>query len=216
MNPAVALVLVVVYGVGVALMQSLSLAMVLPLVWLGVYQRHALGRMFKTLALVNVLVAVVVISLVLQGAHAWALLVAVRSNCVIAFALLCFDQKDASAIARGMQQLRLPHVLVSMVFFTAKFIELLRREFVQFKNTAKVRGFVPKTTLLTYRTVAGFVGMLIIKAFERAGQLQHTMKIRQFQGRIYTLEATPRPTLGEWGLLGMSVVSVGLYVGGWL
>ena len=216
MNPAVALVLVVVYGGGVALMQSLSLAMVLPLMWLGVYQRHALGRVLKTLVLVNVLVAVLVIALVLQGAHDMALLVAVRSNCMVAFVLLCFDQKDANALACGMQQLRLPDVLVSMVFFTAKFIELLRRECVQFKNTAKVRGFVPKTTLLTYRTVAGFVGMLIIKAFERARQLQYTMKVRQFQGRIYTLEATPCPRLGEWGLLGVSGISLVLYAGGWL
>ena len=90
-----------------------------------------------------------------------------------------------------MHRLKFPAKLTTMIFFTAKSIFLIKHEFDRFKHTLHVRGFEPKTNLLSYQTVAGFVGILVIKAIERAAFLQKAMQLRGFCGQVYSLETTP-------------------------
>lgn len=188
LTASVALLLALIYSSSVALHTHLYLPLLVPLVLLGWFCKESLGAIFKRLILLNTLIAIVVLSLLWQNHYDLALLMFVRSNMILLFVLMLFHGKDEFAIAIGMQHLHLPHKLTSIFFFTAKSIFLIKREFSLFKNTLHVRGFSPKTDLLTYKTMAGFVGILVIKALERALWLQKTMQMRGFCGEVYTLE----------------------------
>jgi cobalt/nickel transport system permease protein len=161
--------------------------MFLPALFLIFMNFRALKEVLKKLLFLNIFVVIIVISLLIQDDFKTALLIFMRSNLILLTVLLLFYQKNEFDIALALQKLRFSRKLVSIVFFTAKSIFLIKREFVLFKKTLHVRGFKPKTDLLSYKIMAGFVGILIIKAYERAKYIQKSMLLRGFKGEIYTL-----------------------------
>jgi cobalt/nickel transport system permease protein len=187
--PTTALLLALLYSSSVALQEHLYLPILLPLLLLGWLHKASLFLILKRLFFLNTLIGIVVASMLWQENYELALLVFLRSNFILLFVLMIFQGKDEFSIAIAMQRLHLPHKLTSIFFFTAKSIFLIKREFTLFKNTLHVRGFIPKTNLLTYKTMAGFVGILFIKALERSLWLQKAMHLRGFCGEVYTLEA---------------------------
>ncbi len=187
-KPSIALFSLMVYSVVVALSNHISFSMLIPLCVSGWIYRMHVGAIFRKLIFLNTLIALVVLTLLLQAEYHNALLLFVRSNCIVLFGLILFCDKDEFSIALAMHQLHFPMKLVTMVFFTAKSIFLIRHEFVRFKTTLKVRGFELKTNLLSYKTVAGFIGILIIKAISRASALQKAMLLRGFNGSVYRLD----------------------------
>jgi cobalt/nickel transport system permease protein len=55
-------------------------------------------------------------------------------------------------------------------------------------RAARVRGFQPMTNLHTYRTYAYVVGMLFVRAGERAERVQQAMLCRGFKRKFYCLQ----------------------------
>jgi len=206
--PTTALLLALVYSSSVALHHHLYAPMLLPLFMLGWLQKKSLWTIFKRLFFLNTLIAIVVVSMLWQKEYDLALLVFLRSNFILLFILMIFQGKDEFAIAIAMHRLHLPHKLTSIFFFTAKSIFLIKREFTLFKNTLHVRGFTPKTNMLTYKTMAGFVGILLIKALERSFWLQKAMRLRGFCGEVYTLEAYQALSIFDISLIFITILSL--------
>ena len=188
-TPSIALLLALSYSTIIALQTHLFFPMLFPLIFMMMIARSHWVILLKRLFWLNTLILLVVLTLFIQNNVSLALLIFIRSNLILAFILLLFYDKDEFAISLGMRQLRFPHKLTALFFFTAKSIFLIKREFELFKNTLHVRGFSPKTDLLTYKTMAGFVGILLIKALERSTQLQKAMHLRGFKGEVYTLNS---------------------------
>ncbi len=207
-TPTAALLLALVYSSGIALQEHLYAPMLLPLFLLGWLQKELLFTIAKRLFFLNALIAIVVASMLLQQNYDLALLVFLRSNLILLFILMLFCDKDEFAIAIAMHHLHLPHQCTSIFFFTAKSIFLIKREFLLFKKTLHVRGFTPKTNVLTYTTMAGFVGILCIRALERSYHLQKAMLLRGFSGEVYRLENHPSFTRFDALLTLLSIVSL--------
>lgn len=186
-TPSIALILAFCYSGVIALQTHLFFPMLLPVLFMTIIARHHWLLLLKRLFWLNTLIVLIAFTVLLQGNEALALLIFIRSNLILAFILLLFYDKDEFAISLGMQQLKISPKLTALFFFTAKSIFLIRREFELFRNTLHVRGFSPKTDLLTYKTMAGFVGILFIKALERATHLQKAMQLRGFKGEVYSL-----------------------------
>lgn len=206
--PTTALLLALFYSTSVAIQEHLYAPMLLPLLVLGWLHKASLWSIFKRLFLLNTLIAIVVLSVLWQKNYELALLVFLRSNFILLFMLMLFHGKDEFSIAIAMQRLHLHHKVTSIFFFTAKSIFLIKREFFLFKNTLHVRGFTPRTDLLTYKTMAGFVGILFIKALERAVWLQKAMQLRGFCGEIYTLETDPNTSIYDTLLISITILSL--------
>lgn len=181
--------------------------MFFPLVILAWWHQSSLLNVLKKLFFLNALVGIVVLSLLFQHAYDMAFLLFLRSNLILAFVLLLFCDKDAFSIAIAMNHLKVPQKLSTMIFFTTKSIFLIRYEFDRFKQTLNARGFTPKTNFLSYQTLGGFVGILIIKAIERASFLQKAMALRGFCGNVYTLEEHLSWHLRDYVLLGVTIIS---------
>ena len=115
----------------------------------------------------------------------YAFLIFLRANAIIVFAFLLFYDKSLFDIAAGLQKLKFSDKLVSIFFFIGKFIFIIKNEIAITKKVMKVRNFHAKTDLFSYRVYANFIGMLIVKCFNRAEKLKNTMILRNFQGKIY-------------------------------
>ena len=186
-SPVAALLALFFYSFIVALQEHIYVFMFLPVLLLIALNFSALKSVLKRLFFLNIFVAIIVLTLILQNESEKALLIFIRSNLILSTALLLFYKRDEFDIALALQSLHFPHKLTSIVFFTTKSIFLIKLEFELFKKTLYIRGFKPKTDLLSYKVMAGFVGILIIKTYEMAKNLQKSMLIRGFEGRIYTL-----------------------------
>lgn len=171
---------------------------------------QGLKKVIQNLLFLNIFLGMLAITLWFMNDTHLALLIYIRSNLTILFALLLFNKKTAFDIALGLQELKFPPKLVSLFFFVAKFIFSLRKNLIQFKKTLHVRGFLPKTSLFTYKTYANFVGMLFVNAFKEAKTLQNLMILRGFCGKVYTLQI-PKPISKYEFILSLFLVVALLY-----
>lgn len=194
-SPSVSLILASIYSVFISFQEHLYIPMLLPLLYSGLFVKDSWPKILKRLIWLNSFIALIAITLIWQDQTSVALLLFLRSNLILLFVLILFYDKDEFSIAMSMHQLGFPHKLTTIVFFTAKFIFLIKHEFVHFRKTLHVRGFIPKTNLLSYQTMAGFVGILVIKALKRSQELQKALYLRGFKREIYSLTSYASLTL---------------------
>ena len=70
---------------------------------------------------------------------------------------------------------------------------VLEEEYQRLARAARIRGFRAGTDLHTYRTYAYLVGMLFVRAADRAERVRNAMLCRGFNGQI------PAPPLAAMG-----------------
>lgn len=184
-SSSLGLISIVIYSFGLSFFNEVYLSLFLPTILLMLLQKKALKATFKKVLFLNIFIIIMVLSAIIHEEYNYALLVALRANAIIIFALLIFYNKSFFDIASGMQTLRFPDKLVSIFFFVAKFILIIKQEFCMSKNVMKVRNFQAKTNLFSYNIYANVIGMLVVKCFDRAEKLKNIMILRNFQGKIY-------------------------------
>lgn len=117
--------------------------------------------------------------------YAW--IITVKSNALMLMLILLILSTPLVTIGNAIQQLGLPQKLVYLLFFTYRYIHVIQQEYIRLSNAMKIRGFVPKTNLLTYKSYAYLVGMLLVKSVERAKRVHNAMRCRGFCGKFYCL-----------------------------
>lgn len=184
-STAAALVSTTIYSFGLSFFDTLHVSMFLPSFLLMILQKDAIYATFKKLLFLNIFIIMVSLSAIINEDYELALLLFIRSNALLLFVLLLFYKKSLFDIASAMQALKLPHKLSTLFFFVAKFIIIIKEEFSITKKVLKVRNFKSKTSIFSYKIYANVIGMLIVKCFDRAEKLKHTMLLRNFKGKIY-------------------------------
>jgi cobalt/nickel transport system permease protein len=176
-----------VYSIAIAPCDRIFASAFLLPIALAFFLRRDLFIALKRLIKLNIFILVVVASLLISGEFDLAALIFARSNLLLFVSLMLFARADGATIALGFSRLRAPKKFVSTLFFTAKIAELLRSEFDRFRRALFLRGYALKANMISYRLVASFVGLLLIKCFDRAEALRKTMALRGFKGEILTL-----------------------------
>lgn len=114
--------------------------------------------------------------------------VTLKSNAIV----LCFMALVATmvpaTIGHALHRLRVPDKFVHLLLMTYRYIFVLEEEYRRLARAAHIRGFRPGTNLHTYRTYAYLVGMLFVRAAERAQRVHWAMLCRGFQRRFYSLQ----------------------------
>ena len=93
-----------------------------------------------------------------------------------------------STLGHAMGRLRVPEKIVYLLLITYRYIFVIEQEYMRLLRAARVRGFRPRTNLHTYRTFAYLVGMLFVRAWQRADRVYQAMRCRGFKGRFYSLQ----------------------------
>jgi len=94
-------------------------------------------------------------------------------------------------LGHTLSRLQLPDKMVHLVLITYRYIFVLEQEYHRLVRAMKIRNFQPKTSLHCYRTYAYLVGMLFVRAFERAQRVHSAMICRGFGGRFISLRHYP-------------------------
>ena len=88
---------------------------------------------------------------------------------------------------KALQHLRFPTRFVQIILFTYRYIFVLFGEIRRMNNAARTRGFETKTRLSTFRTLGNFIGVLLVRSFERTECLYNAMISRGYTGKLITL-----------------------------
>jgi len=95
-------------------------------------------------------------------------------------------------LGHTLSRLRLPDKMVHMLLITYRYLFVLEQEYQRLIRAMKIRNFQPTTNLHSYRTYAYLVGMLFVRASERARRVHSAMICRGFNGRFISLRSFSR------------------------
>ena len=118
----------------------------------------------------------------------YATLISIKSNAMMLMLIALVASTPIFSMGHAMHQLKIPKKIVHLFFFTYRYIHAIFREYLRLKNSIKIRGFIPKTNLHTYKTFAYMVGMLLVRSFDRAHRVHNAMLCRGFKGDLYSLK----------------------------
>ena len=114
--------------------------------------------------------------------------ITLKSNAIVlAFMALVATMSLATA-GHALHRLRVPDKIVHLFLMTYRYIFVLEQEYHRLVRAASIRGFRPGTNLHTYRTYAYLVGMLFVRAVERAERVRWAMLCRGFKHKFYCLQ----------------------------
>jgi cobalt/nickel transport system permease protein len=119
---------------------------------------------------------------------------------------------DLATLGRTLHRLGAPAKLVHLLLLAYRYIFVLEQEYQRLHRAARMRNFRPATNLHTYKTYAYLIGMLFVRASERAERVYQAMRCRGFNGRFYTLQRFPRTRWNPVLALGITLFT-GLLIG---
>jgi cobalt/nickel transport system permease protein len=127
-----------------------------------------------------------------------------------------FGTSSLSVTLQAMRRLGLPSVITQMILLTHRYIFVFLQEVVRMYRGMKVRGFTPRTDIVTMRTMGNFLGMLFIRSFERTQHVHEAMLSRGYHGLMPTyiqfeLSAKDIAKAALWLIIGLVLIIVDLF-----
>ena len=117
----------------------------------------------------------------------YATLITIKSNTIILMLIALVSSTPILTLGHAMHGLKIPKKLVHLLFFTFRYIHVIYDEYHRMATAMKIRCFVPKTSMHTYKTYAYMIGMLLVKSSDRAQRVYNAMLCRGFNNNFYSL-----------------------------
>ena len=142
--------------------------------------------------------------------------VTLKSNDILTACIGLVATMSVSSLGYALDRLRIPGKIVHLLLLTYRYIFVIEQEYQRLMTAAKVRSFRPKTNLHTYKTYAYLVGMLFVRASDRAERVHQAMQCRGFKGKFYCLREFSL-CLPDWiWIAAMSIIIIGLGALEWI
>lgn len=141
---------------------------------------------------------------------AWrAATLAVKVTASVLLLALLFAATDPPHLGNALRALHVPEPLVRLFVAVTRQLGVIRAEFARLQDAMRARAFHPRSNRHTWRSYGNLMGMLIVRALERADRVEEAMRLRGYAGR-FPRTATPPPSMSDWAittaLIGASAV----------
>jgi cobalt/nickel transport system permease protein len=205
LDPRVKIIVAIIFSLVVAVSSRFSallpaLAMALILILLA---KLPMGKVFHRLSLVNGLILFLwfLLPFTFQGETLFSLgplvgtkegvlyasRITLKSNTILLAMIALLATTPISTLGHAMRKVHVPDKVIHLFLFTYRYIHVIFQEYRRLINAMRIRGFVPRTNIHTYRSYAYLVGVLLIRSYDRAERIYKAMLCRGFTGRYYTL-----------------------------
>ncbi len=104
-----------------------------------------------------------------------------KANAILSGITILLGNLDVFQFVKALQSLKLPSKLVHLLFFTIRYLEILKQTFEKIQRAMQVRGFKLQANLHTYQSIGNALGMLFIKSLSKAQRIEQAMRCRGFQ-----------------------------------
>lgn len=116
-----------------------------------------------------------------------SLQITMKSNSIFLLLIALIATMPFATLGHSLHQLGLPDKLVFLLLMSYRYVFVMEQEYHRLLRAAKIRGFQPATNRHTYRTYAYVVGMMFVRAADRAERVYQAMRCRGFRDRFYSL-----------------------------
>jgi len=113
--------------------------------------------------------------------------ITLKSNAILLAFIAFVATSSLAVLGQAMNRLRIPDKMVHLLLLTYRYLFVIEQEYERLIRAAKVRGFRARTDFHTYKTYAYLIGMLFVRASERAERVHQAMLCRGFKGKFYSL-----------------------------
>ena len=116
-----------------------------------------------------------------------AMLITMKCNAILLSFSALVSGIPPSLIGCALDRLRVPVKLVFLFLFAFRYVHVIGEEWERLQVAAKLRGFVPRNSLHTYRTIGNMFGLTIVNAIDRSRRIYEAMALRGFDGAFHTV-----------------------------
>jgi cobalt/nickel transport system permease protein len=131
--------------------------------------------------------------------------ISLKTVCLMMAFMALVATMTVDTLGHSLNRLQMPDKMVHLLLITYRYLFVIEQEYQRLVRAMKIRNFHPKTNLHSYRTYAYLVGMLFVRASERARRVHCAMICRGFNGRFVSLRAFPPNPLNPIFCLGVSL-----------
>jgi len=142
--------------------------------------------------------------------------ITIKCNTILLTMIALLATTPVYSLGHAMSKLFVPDKIIHLFLFTYRYIHVIFKEYHRLINAMKTRGFIPRTTIHTFRSYAYLVGMLLVKSYDRAERIHKAMLLRGFHGKYYTLSRFSIKTVDILYLYLMLFVIAGLVMFQWI
>lgn len=113
-----------------------------------------------------------------------ALLVTLKANAVFLLFQALLNGMEAPVAGQALEHLHVPVKLVFLLLFSFHFLHVLLEEWERLGTAARLRGFVARTSMHSYRTIGYQLGMVLVRGLDRSRRVYEAMLLRGFAGHF--------------------------------
>ncbi|GAB0148511.1 cobalt ECF transporter T component CbiQ [Marichromatium sp. PS1] len=117
--------------------------------------------------------------------------IAARASAVALVTLALLAGVGADGLGAALRALRVPGALIELLLLSARYLDVLAREQARLRAAMRARAFRPRSDLHTLTSYGFLVGMLLVRALERAERVGAAMRCRGYAGRMPLPELAP-------------------------
>ena len=115
-------------------------------------------------------------------------MITIKSVTIILFFMAFIATMTIGVLGHALQKLYISNKFIFLVLMTYRYIFVIAEEYQKLIRAAKIRGFVSKTNIHSYKTYAYIAGMLFVRASMRAKRVHQAMVCRGFNGKFYSVD----------------------------
>lgn len=108
-----------------------------------------------------------------------------------------FTATDPLSLGAALRSLHVPEALVRLFVTVVRHLALIQAEFSRLQDCMRARAFIPRSNRHTWRSYGYLVGMLLVRAMDRAERVEEAMRLRGYSGRFPRTDI-PAPALADW------------------
>ncbi len=148
--------------------------------YLTVYRKTV--AILKLLLFADFFLLFVVLTQLFLGSPYQGVLIFFKSTVIVLFSLLLLTTSPVFELLHALHHLKVPNKLLQLMFFFYRYLFTLNEQLNLAKKSARSRGFVPKTSIQTYRTYGYLLGNLLLKSYFKSERVYRALLSRGFRG----------------------------------
>jgi cobalt/nickel transport system permease protein len=129
--------------------------------------------------------------------YSLALLICIKAVAIALLAEPLLSTTSFSVTIQALARLKAPSILCQMLLLAHRYIFVFRDEATRMLKGMRARGFRKQTDMETLRTIGNFLGMLLVRSFERTQRVFDAMLARGYTG-TWPGDMAFRAVTGDW------------------
>lgn len=137
-----------------------------------------------------------------------AALVSCKVSASVLAIVVLLGSVEPMRLGGALHALRVPEPIVRLLVLTLRYRSVIAGEMHRLREAMRARGFRPGSNRHTWRSYGNLVGMMLVRALERAQRVEEAMLCRGFSGRFPWRRPPPLATADKAWVALATIVAV--------